>query len=303
MPNLIWQYVHGFPSLEFYRNAMVNKNIPTGPLGVLFAQAIFVNPVALPLWLAGLVYFLFVREARVYRYLGWAFLFLLLVMIVSQSSRPDRIAAFYPALFAGGAVAFQGIRLAWIGPVVRWSMLILLVAGAAIVMPVFTPLLSPRATSAYIAKLGVSLSVESGKMHDPLPQWLGDRLGWRELATEVSRVYHALPPDEQRRCVIISTNYGEAGALELYGPDLGLPRVYATHNSFHSWGPPSDSITTYIGVFVSRRDLEQRFATVVEEGMQTCEYCTGPQQKIPIYVARGPQFNVRTVWPAFKIYD
>jgi hypothetical protein len=170
-------------------------------------------------------------------------------------------------------------------------------------MPVFTPLLSPRATSAYIAKLGVSLSVESGKMHDPLPQWLGDRLGWRELATEVSRVYHALPPDEQRRCVIISTNYGEAGALELYGPDLGLPRVYATHNSFHSWGPPSDSITTYIGVFVSRRDLEQRFATVVEEGMQTCEYCTGPQQKIPIYVARGPQFNVRTVWPAFKIYD
>jgi 4-amino-4-deoxy-L-arabinose transferase-like glycosyltransferase len=41
LPNIIWQLLHGFPSLEFYRNAMVNKNVPTGPVGILTGQALF----------------------------------------------------------------------------------------------------------------------------------------------------------------------------------------------------------------------------------------------------------------------
>jgi hypothetical protein len=115
-------------------------------------------------------------------------------------------------------------------------------------------------------------------------------------------MYHTLPPDEKRNAVIVSTNYGVAGALELFGPEFGLPPVYATHNSYHLWGPPSDSVRTYIGVHVSRRDFEQRFESVEEAGVQTCEYCTRPQQRIPIYVARGPLFSVTAEWPKFKLY-
>jgi hypothetical protein len=101
----------------------------------------------------------------------------------------------------------------------------------------------------------------------------------------------------------VSNNYGEAGALELYGPQHGLPPVYATHNSYHSWGPPPDSVTTYIAVMVGRSDLDRLFESVEQAGVQTCEYCTRPQQRIPIYVARRPRFLVSKAWAGFRIYS
>lgn len=116
-------------------------------------------------------------------------------------------------------------------------------------------------------------------------------------------MFHSLSAEEQQNTVLISTNYGEAGALDLYGPEFGLPRVYATHNSYHLWGPPPDSIRTYIAVYVDRRDLASRFESVVEAAIHTCGDCTRPQQRIPIYIARGPRFSMAKEWPTFKMYD
>lgn len=300
LPNLVWQFLHGFPSLEFYRNAMVNKNIPKDVFGILADQALFINPAALPLWITGLGFLFVSKSVRTYRSLAWTYAFLLLVMILSRSSRPDRIAAIYPVLFAGGAVAIQSIRQHVLRRGLTGVMVVLLTAGFVIAAPLFTPLLSPGTTANLVTSLGVSLSIESGKTKDPLPQWLGDRLGWRELASAVSRVYHSLPPEEQVNTVIVTSNYGGAGALELYGKEFGLPSVFATHNSYHMWGPPADSVRTYIGLFVDRRDLERGFESVQDAAVQTCEYCTRPQQRIPIYVARGPRFSITAEWPRFK---
>ncbi len=91
--------------------------------------------------------------------------------------------------------------------------------------------------------------------------------------------------------------------MELYGPEFGLPPVYATHNSYHLWGPPPDSARTYIGVFVPRRDFERLFERVEQAGVSHCEYCTRPQQQVPIYLARGPRFVASKEWSGFKIYN
>jgi hypothetical protein len=209
----------------------------------------------------------------------------------------------YIPLFAGGAVAIETLRTSSI----RRSLTILatsmLIIGGVVFMPVFTPLLPPPVLKNYLSTLGLSFDIEIGKRNEALPQWLADRLGWRELAADVGEVYHALSSSERQNAAIISTNYGEAGALELYGADFGLPPVYATHNSYHSWGPPADSVRTFIAVFVNRRDLEQKFDSVTEATVHTCEYCTRPQQSIPIYVARGPRFSMAAEWPTFKTYD
>jgi 4-amino-4-deoxy-L-arabinose transferase-like glycosyltransferase len=303
LPNLVWQYLHGFPSLEFYRNAIINKNISTGPLGILFAQILFANPFSLPLWLAGVLYVFRSKDAEEYRFLGWTYVVLLFVMVLSQSSRPDRISAFYPCLFSAGAVALQAINKLLMRRVVTILMIVLLFLGLVISAPIFTPLFAPATTKNYISAIGLSLNVESGKINDPLPQWLGDRLGWHELSSKVAKVFHSLSPEEQRNTVIISTNYGEAGALELYGKEFGLPRVFATHNSYHLWGPPSDSIRTYIAVFVNRHDLEKKFENVIEAEVQTCEYCTRPQQRIPIYIAQKPRFSITTEWQNFRTFN
>jgi len=303
VPNLVWQYLHGFPSLEFYHNAMVNKNIPKSPVKIVLDQILFANPFAFPLWIAGLAYFFFSPKGKKFRFIAWAFLVLLMVMVISASSRPDRIAAMYTVLFAAGAVAVEKLKR----PLMQRSVVVLavamLLAGGMAFAPIATPLLPPHAAKRYISSLGLSFNLESGKINEPLPQWLADRLGWRELASDVAGVYRTLPPLEQRNAIIVSTNYGEAGALELYGPEFGLPPVFATHNSYHLWGPPSDSIKTYIAIFIDRKDLEKNFDSVIEAGIHTCEDCTRQQKRIPIYIARGPRFSVTAEWPKFKIYN
>lgn len=112
-----------------------------------------------------------------------------------------------------------------------------------------------------------------------------------------------MPLNEKQNAVIISTNYGEAGALELYGPEFGLPTVFATHNSFHSWGPPSDTVQTFIGVMIDIDDVRPRFNSVEEASVFHCADCTRPQQNIPIYILRGPRFSIEKEWPDFKNYN
>ena len=303
IPNLVWQYQHGFPSLEFYKNAMQNKNIPTGPLAVVFGQIIFANPLPLPLWLIGLGYCFFMKEGRRYRFLGWAYLFLLAAIVLTQSSRPDRIAAIYLFLFAAGAVSIGNIQTPAAKRWIQRSVVAMLFLGGILAAPIFTPLLPPPILAKYLSTLGISFNLENGKVDEPVPQWLADRLGWHELAMDVSSVYHALPAEEQKNTVIISTNYGEAGALELYGPEFDLPPVFATHNSYHSWGPPPDSVTMFIAVFVERRDLEKKFSSVAEALVHTCQDCTRQQRSIPIYVARDPNFSMSAEWQHFKIFN
>ncbi len=303
LPNVLWQFAHGFPSLEFYRNAMMNKNVPRSPLEVVFDQLVFSNPFSAPLWLAGVGALLFAGWSRRFRFLGWTYLVLLTIMFISQSSRPDRISAMYPILFAAGAVALTRIGSI---PLRRWGlglMTVSLVTGAFVFAPVMTPLLPPPQLRTYLRTIGFAPSIERGKMDEPIPQWLADRLGWKELAADVAMVVRSLPPDERANAVIVSTNYGEAGALEVYGEEFGLPPVYATHNTYHLWGPPPDSARVFIGVYVSGDDLQRFFGSVHEAAVHTCEDCTRPQRRIPIYVARAPKLSIREAWPRFKIYN
>jgi MFS family permease len=302
-PNLIWQWLHGFPSLEFYHNAMKYKNIPTGPVEVLLQQVLLANLFALPLWGAGLLFFFFARGAARYRFVGWTYLVLLAMMIASKSSRPDRIAAIYTLLFAGGAVALQGLSV----PVVRRGAMALmtgmLILSMAITAPISTPLLSPKQEKRFLTAIGFNLSIETGKRNDALPQWLGDRLGWREMAEAVAQVYRDLPEEDQKTVVFISGSYGHAGALDLYGPELGLPpRVYSTNNTYHLWGPPPESAQVYIGVAVNRSDYEQRFQSVREAAVFTCEMGSSSLRQVSIYVMRTPKGSVTKAWPDFRNY-
>ena len=91
LPNAAWQVRHGFPSLEFYRNATINKNIPTPPLAVVASQVLFTNPGLLPLWLAGLAWLVASERGKPYRFLAFAYALLLAAMIGPiEPPSPDR---------------------------------------------------------------------------------------------------------------------------------------------------------------------------------------------------------------------
>ncbi len=300
LPNLAWQVANGFPSLELYRNSFSQKNIDKTPLEVLVDQVLVVGPASLPLWLAGLAS-LSMPSMRRYRFVLVAYLLLLASLVVGRSSRPDRITSVYPVLMVFGAAAL-GRRTARPWPALARTYSALIVAGGVALAPIFAPILPPAPLRAYMAALGIHFSIEAGKRDEAVPQWLADRIGWRNLAATVGEVVRSLPESERARGVIVTDSYGPAGALELHGAEMHLPPVFATHNAFHTWGPPPDDAPVYVGVQLDDATVKRLFRSVDEAAIARCADCTRPQRAVSIHVLREPKFSFATEWPGFHRY-
>ena len=152
------------------------------------------------------------------------------------------LAPIYPMLFASGAVAVEGwlARRAWsrdrLWPKAALAAIVL--AAGGILVPAILPILPPERLLAYQRRLGVAPPKTEVRHDGPLEQRLGDQFGWEELVQDVARIYRSLPPEERARTGIFASNYGEAGALNLFGPALGLPAPICAHQNHYFWGPP-----------------------------------------------------------------
>lgn len=306
LPNLWWQQVHGWPSLEFYRNADLYKNVPTPPLQVLFQQILYYNPGSFPVWLAGLWFFLRSSRGRPYRAIGWACAALLTMMVASQKSRPDRIAAMYPVLFAGGAVWIETLarreRLGWIGP----ASVALIAALGLVFLPIAVPLLPPQVTARYAAAIGIVPQIERGEgKASPLPQWLADRFGWREFVGDVEAAVERLAAEQRAEAVIIVPSYGHAGALELLG-DSSLPPVISPQNTYYLWGIELVSRRAFQGGIVvgwGTESLGPMFREVELLGIHRCDSCMPWRSELPLFRVWGPRTPVAELWPQLRHFE
>ena len=67
--------------------------------------------------------------------------------------------------------------------------------------------------------------------------------------------------------VIITGNYGEAGALSrARRAGAPLPPVYSGHNGFAAWGPPPASATTVLTAGLTRPDVFRSCRAVARLG-------------------------------------
>ena len=305
VPNLVWQAAHGWPSIEFYRNADLSKNIPTPPLEVLKQQVLTMNPGTLPVWCAGLVFFLATARGRSFRHLGWIYPVLLLLTLIGQKSRPDRIADAYIVLFAGGGALLTDLlqrnRLRWL----RRALPVALFLFGAVVAPLGLPLLPPQIAATYAAALGVVPQIEKGEgKRTELPQWFADRLGWEKLVDDVEAVAARIDPEQGRRAIILVPSYGQAGAIELLGRGRGLPPVYAAQNSYFHWGPPNDPVDVAIVMGPFREEMVRRLFDEVElVRVHDCDWCMRWRDEMPIWLARGQKVLFREAWPSLKHYE
>jgi hypothetical protein len=292
-PNVIWQIAHGFPSLEFYRNAQTLKNVPTSPLKGVFNQVLVAGPGGVFVWIAGAVSLL--RSKRE-RFLGIAFVVLFAMMIASRSSRPDRIAPFYFVLFAAGAVAIERwTEKAW----ARALACAPAIAIGIVLAPLGAPILAPEKASAYARALGVFPQVEKGKT-SPLPQPLADRTGWPELVADVRGVVGTLDPSERANAIILCNSYGPAGALQRLGADL--PPVYALQNSYWEWPPPRDP-EIVIAIDVDDDRLAKLFEERTVMKVHHCPYCMSWRDGMEIVVAKKPSSRLQSEWAALKHFE
>ncbi len=303
LPYVYWQVQNDWPTLEFFKNYSWKVD-DDSPLEFLVEQILTMHPITLPLWLAGLYYLLFVREGRTWQPMGLAFV-ILFVLFTIQNAKFYYLAPAYPMLFAAGGVALERYRPGW----PWWDRTrVAYVAVLAVVGVISAPLTVvpalPVETLANITgtvKGNASIEAEAREAAE-IPLNFADRFGWEEMVATVAGVYEELPSEEQANACILTGNYGEAGAIDFFGGEYGLPKAISGHNNYYLWGPGGCTGETVIAVNVPRGTLMTVFGDVEEAATSTCEYCMPDENNLPIYVARSPKVPLEEAWPKFKFY-
>jgi hypothetical protein len=285
LPYLIWNALNDWPTWDFWHHY---GGVGTNPLAFFAAQIGQMNPIAFPLAVAGLAFY-FRRTGARYRLLGWTFVFVYLVLTL-LGTKPYFLAPTYPILFAAGAVVFERWvlrpRLAWIRP----AYIALLALVGILLAPEVMPILPPETTV---------------HTYGALTQVLSDRLGWDNLTHTVEQVYAGLPPAQRAQACVVTSNYGEAGALSQLAAPGRLPPVISGHNNYYLGGPGTCTGQVLILVGFSPADVNGTYANVVIAATQRCPYCVSFEQDLPILVVSDPttSINLAQLWPSVKQYD
>ena len=262
---------------------------------------IVMGPLAAPLWIMGVGWFLTGRRRGEHAVLGWTFL-VVLCLFIALKGKNYYVSPVYPIVFAGGAVALEQFteraKRRW----VRVVYPVLLAASGFAILPLVAPILSPEALLRYEQQLGMKPPEFEHQENGPLPQYFADEFGWEEMVREVSRVYHALPPADQQQTVIFSNNWGDAAAVDFFGPKYGLPHAISKNNSYWLWGSGEHHGDIVIVLHTDGVGDRQFFASVQKAGHVEHPY-SRRDEWFDIYVCRGPKFDFRASWPKLKTFD
>jgi hypothetical protein len=297
LPHISWELANDLPTLEFIRTAQAEKIIAMSPLQFVAAQIIEGNPFIAPLWIAGLVGLLLTPKLRRYRALGWTYVVLLLLFIL-QHAKPYYLAPVYPLLLAAGAVVVGSWVSIW-----RWRRVAIatwLFAGGAVLAPMGLPILPPDEFVAYAQAIGVQPAQAERKALGALPQHFADRFGWENLANTVAQVYKGLPPNQRAQAAIVTGNYGEAGAIDYFGPQLGLPKAISGHNNYWLWGYGKATGEVSVTVGIPKAALDELCTSVVPRATIVSPYAMPYETNLPVYVCYELKIPISEAWLRLK---
>ncbi len=312
LPNVIWQILNNYPSLEFYKNISSYKNVFTPPLKFFWGQLIGMSPSTFPVWLAGIIFLLFSKRTKEFRFLVILFISLFLFMMLSGTSRSDRMSFAYPAVFAGGALFFESFILKYN---LRWFKSVLIVflyTGLAIALPVILPYFNYEEVSAYTKFIGLNTEIERGNKPS-IPQILADRIGWKEKFNLVLSAYQSLNDKEKKKTIIAAGNYGQAGAIELYGKKYNFPPIISGHNNYYLWSKEKldlwskenlhGGIVLQLGQDKDLNGIKQCFENVEEyPGEFTNPYVTSHEDNLKVFICRKPKMPYSEMLEKAKDY-
>jgi Dolichyl-phosphate-mannose-protein mannosyltransferase len=299
LPHVLWQIAHGWPTLEFMRNAASGKMQQNTPLSFMADQVINLHPITLPLWGAGLIGLLLAPRLRRFRGLAIVWLTVAAILILNRTSRSGYLLPAYPALFAAGAVLLEQ-RLA--SRAARAAVVAVLVAAGAATVPLAVPILSTDAYVRYSRALGQAPGTEEKKELGRLPQFFADRQGWDAIVDDVARAWDRLAPDERADAVVLTGNYGEAGAIELLGRARGLAAT-SGHNNYWLWGTGGRGTRTLIVLSRRPERLRAWWGDVEAAGETSCGDCMPYENHVPIWICRRPLMPLAARWPDLRHYE
>lgn len=279
-PWLIWQANHGWPQLAVSAHIAAGGSASSQPRWALLPfQFLLVSPVLAPVWIAGLVALLLRPRLRRFRIFAATWI-LLLATFTATGGKPYYLAGMFPVLLGAGAIETE----TWLErthyrrrAVLLWAMIGLSGVVSALIA---LPLLPAK-------DAGPVIAINSDA---------GETIGWPDLVHTVAAVYRR----SDAPAVILTANYGEAGAIDRYGPGLGLPSAYSGHNAFGYWGPPPDQATTVITVGLGPRSLRYFHGCRLATRINNSAGVNNAELGEPVEVCASTRSPWSSLWPQLK---
>ncbi len=305
-PNLLWQAAHGWPIFTVLHGdaahrpalesgvALEYRNLAVNALAFAAEQVLYTGPFGALIWAIGLIAPFRVAALRDTRPLSVAYV-ALVAMALLLGGKGYYIVGIYATLLAVGAVALERAARLW-----RASIAGGVVALGLLALPLALPVLPVDGLIAYTRTLG--LTGRGGTPAHLIQPLFAEEFGWRTLARDVARVYASLPPGERAQTTIYADTYGDAGALDFYGPRHGLPPAVSTQNSYYGWGPGPRAGRTLIAIGATRIARLKRYyrcRLVATSDAPLKWIVEGPA---PIYLCRHPIAPLRAIWPHLRWY-
>jgi hypothetical protein len=301
-PYILWNITHDFAHLEFIRNASAGKYSGLSRIDFLAGQALLLNPVNMLLWVPGLLFVLFSRDGRRYRVLGIIYLTAFAILLANPHSKAEYLGPAYLMLFAAGGVAVER----WASRGRRgWAVASLGALGAVsslLMLPLAVPVLPVETFIKYSTVIRMKPASAENMELSELPQFYADMFGWEGLAKDVSAVYMTLPETERAATVVLTRNYGEAGALEYYASCYPLPPVICRHNSYWYWGYPKEGFQTVIVLDESEEDHRKSCDETTLAAVHTSRFCMPYENNMRLFVCRGLRVSLADVWKAERSF-
>ena len=286
VPYLAWQGSHGWPELTVAQSIANGGSGTSAPRWLLLpAQLVLVSLYLSPVWISGLIRLLRDGALRRWRALGVAYLVLAATFIIT-GGKFYYLGGMFPLLLAAGAE-----------PVIEWLRRGRVRLRRALIVTAF---------ALTLAGLPVILPlVPVGDLHDTsivkLNYDAGEMVGWPTYVHEIATVYNALPTAARPSTTVLASNYGEAGAVDHYGPADSLPAAYSGHNAYYYWGPPPASATTAIAVGFGRGRLtpfcgKLRLAANLNNHLDVND----DEQGAPVWVCSDLRQSWAAIWPTLR---
>ncbi len=286
-PNLVWQALNGWPQLELSAAVAAGGSGTSEPWWLFLPfQVVLISPFLLPVWAAGL--WRLARDPGLRRYRAFAVAYVLLaVVFMVTGGKPYYLTGLYPVLLAAGADP----TLRWVtarAPRLRRFLLTSAIGLSAAVSAVLMLPIVP------VQDLG-------GTPVAVINYDAGETVGWPSLVRTVADVHEQLPDEERRGAVVLTRNYGQAGAIDRFGGALGLPHAYSGHNGYAEWGPPPESSATAVVVGYDQARLGAWFADCEEAArVDNGVGLDNDEQGTPIWVCRDRRTDWGDIWPQVR---
>ncbi len=282
-PNIAWQATHDWPQFKLSSSIAGGNSTSSQPrpLFVPF-QFLLVSPLLFPVWVAGLWRLWRDRALATWRCFAVAYP-VLAVIFIAAGGKPYYLCGMYPALLAAGAE-----------PTLRWarSRARRLALGAAVglSMIVTAVLMLPIVPVAHLHQTPIVAANPD----------TGETVGWPRFAATIGRAYDALPGPQRAHAIVLGENYGEAGAVLRFRPDVP---AYSPHNSMWTLGPPPDDTSTVVAVGYGANDLRAYFTSVRRVGrIDNGVDLDNDEQDNPVWVCTGPKQPWPQIWDELKRY-